>query len=245
MEIQQIEQNVDSLLSACGFKKDGAEQPLRVLLHHLYTAVAMYKEMDFKDKAIIAKTNKKFRSIFEINFNLKQRKRNNKEKDRVPPTTPLQDKENKKEKDEKPPLSKEKKESGFEGLDDDQIAFWKDCEKYIGKKYSKELVESFFYYFAEKGPQSGKMFWQTKTRFNLALRLAAWSRKSYAKIDEIAAIRLKKTKQKDTEKAEAVEKQQVVAELREQANAEREAEIERSKAGAVSYEEWQRLRGKI
>ena len=31
----------------------------------------------------------------EINFNLKQRKRNNKEKDRVPPTTPLQDKENK------------------------------------------------------------------------------------------------------------------------------------------------------
>ena len=117
MEIQHIEQNVDSLLSACGFKKDGEEQPLRVLLHHLYTAVAMYKEMDFKDKAIIAKTNKKFRSIFEINFNLKQRKRNNKEKDRVPPTTPLQDKENKKEKDEKPPLSKEKKESGFEGLD--------------------------------------------------------------------------------------------------------------------------------
>ena len=239
MNIQETENNVDMLLSTCGFKKqEGEEQPLRALLHHLYTAVAMYKETSFTEKAIIAKTNKKFSSIFDVNFNLKQRKRNNKEKDRVPPRTPLQDKENKKEKDEKPPLSKENKESGFEGLDDDQIAFWKECEKYIGKKYSKELVESFFYYFAEKGEKGGKMFWQTKKRFNIALRLAAWSRKSYAKIDEAAAIRLEKAKGKQAKEAEAVAQQQVVAAVRQQENQEREAEIERRKAGAISAEEY-------
>ena len=105
MEIQQIEQNVDSLLSACGFKKDGAEQPLRVLLHHLYSAVAMYKETNDSERAVIAKTNKKFRSIFELNFNLKERKRNNKAKEGLSPRPLYKEKENKKEIEQKtPPL---------------------------------------------------------------------------------------------------------------------------------------------
>ena len=243
MNIQETENSVDMLLSTFGFKKqEGEEQPLRVLLHHLYTAVAMYKEMDFKDKAIIAKTNKKFRSIFEINFNLKQRKRNNKEKDRVPPTTPLQDKENKKEKDEEICVCASRHVSG--NLEERREAFRKECFKYE-KKYDSKRILAFFNYFSIANKSGTKMLFEGKRYWDTEKKLELWMDNQYTAATEAAAIRLKKTKQKDTEKAEAVEKQQVVAELREQANQEREAEIERSKAGAVSYEEWKRLRGKI
>jgi hypothetical protein len=57
--------------------------------------------------------------------------------------------------------------------------------------------------------------------------------------DSVAASeRLKKSRKKQQQDAEAVEKIQEQAIEREEANARREAEIEQSKAGAVSYEEW-------
>ena len=241
MEIQQIEQNVDSLLSACGFKKDGAEQPLRVLLHHLYSAVAMYKETSDSERAVIAKTNKKFRSIFEINFNLKQRKRNNKEKDRVPPTTPLQDKENKKEKDEK--ITHTAKRDFSVALDDRREKFRMDCFAYVGQ-YDNESVSNFFNYWSEENKQTKKMRFEEERYWSMARRLTRWVKNQYTASDTAATIRLRKTKKNEAQETEVKEKQRVIAAEREQAQQQLEQAQEQSKAGAVSYEEWQRLRGK-
>ena len=235
MEIQQIEQNVDSLLSACGFKKDGGEQPVRVLLHHLYSAVAMYKEIGASERAVIAKTNKKFRSIYELNFNLKERKRNNKAKDGLSPTPSFKEKENKKEKVEK--ITHTKK-GGSIGLDDDQLAFWEECKKFIGNPYDEEMIQKFFYYWAEKNRKSSKMLWQTKKTWNLPLRLASWSKSGLARNDEAAAIRLRKTKAKQVQEVAAAEHQESVAAIREQANIEREQAQEESKQGQMLTQDY-------
>ena len=64
MEIQRIEQYVEDLLTVSGFREDGEEHQLWVLLRHLYCAVAMYEQMSEEDKAIIASTQKKLRYFF-------------------------------------------------------------------------------------------------------------------------------------------------------------------------------------
>ena len=240
MEIQQIERYVEDLLTVSGFREDGAEHHLWVLLHHLYSAVAMFEHLSDEDKEIVASTQKKLRYFFETKCNLKERKRKKTEKENTP--APPKEKENKKEKVEKTTDTPARENSD---LDDDQMAFWDECKKYIGKKYSEELVQAFFYYWAQKDEKTGKMLWQIekqKKPWELKFRLAGWSKRSYARNDEAAAIRLQKTKAKQGKEEQTAGQQQAIAAEREQANAEREAEIERSKAGAVSYEEWQRLR---
>ena len=79
MDVQKIERDVDALLGVSGFRRDGAEQHLWLLLHHLYSAVAMYELMSAEDKVIIADT-------------FKREKKNKKRKRRYAPTPPCQGK---------------------------------------------------------------------------------------------------------------------------------------------------------
>ena len=75
MEIPKIERYVSDLLTVSGFSEEGAERHLWVLLHHLYSAVAMYEQLSDDDKAIVAATQKKLKYFFESNCKLKERKR--------------------------------------------------------------------------------------------------------------------------------------------------------------------------
>ena len=239
MEIPKIERYVSDLLTVSGFSEEGAEHHLWVLLHHLYSAVAMYEQLSDDDKAVVAETQKKLKYFFETKCNLKDRKRKKTEKESLPPPPPSKEKENKKEKVEKTSVSVEREDSG---LDDDQLAFWEDCRKYIGKKYSEEMVQSFFYYWAEKDDKSGKMLWETKKTWNIRFRLAGWSKRSYARNDEMAAIRYHKTKKKQAEETTTAEQQESIAAERQLAQQKLEQQQEESKQGAVSYEEWLRMR---
>ena len=101
MDVQKIERDVDALLGVSGFRRDGAEQHLWLLLHHLFCAMSMYDELSAKDKVIIADTQKKVRYFFDSKCDLKERKRTKKEKEGIPPHPHAKEKENKKEKDEK------------------------------------------------------------------------------------------------------------------------------------------------
>lgn len=229
MDSSSIERYVSDLLTVSGFRSDGEEQHLWLLLHHLYCAVAMYEQMGDEDKVIIAETQKKLKYFFCTKCNLKERKRTKKEKESFPPTPLSKEKENKKEKDEKTTDTAERENSG---LDDDQLDFWNQCKKYIGKKYSEEMVQSFFYYWAEKDEKTGKMLWQIqkeKKTWDIKFRLAGWSKRSYTRNDEIAAIRYRKTKKKEAKETAAIEQQQNIAAIREQADALREEQQAESK----------------
>ena len=82
-----------------------------------------------------------FKNSYTMKNFLKERKRKrDKEKSPLHPSYKEIETEIK-EKDQKPPLSKEKKESGFEGLDDDQMGFWDECKEYIDKPYSEQTLK--------------------------------------------------------------------------------------------------------
>ena len=235
MEVQKIERYVEDLLTVSGFRRDGAEQHLWLLLHHLYSAVAMYELMSAEDKVIIADTQKKLRYFFDSKCDLKERKRTKKEKEGMPPHPHAKEKENKKEKDEKTLSLAERENSA---LDEDQIAFWNECKQFIGKEYSYKMVQSFFFHWGEKAKKNHKMLWQSERSWNTAFRLAAWKNKSYSVNDEVAAIRLQKAKKKQAEEMNAAEQQQTVAAIREQADARRELELEHSKENQMLTDEY-------
>lgn len=244
MVIEKIEKWAEDSLAMKGFAENGEEHHLWVLLRHLFSAVAMYDKLNADDRKIVNNYQKKFRNVFESKFSLKERKRNRKDKEKFSPVPPIKEKESPKEKSEKTtPTNK----GILAGLDDDQLAFWNECSMYINNPFDEEMVQNFFRYWAEKDEKTGKMLWQTKRTWNTAFRLITWSKKSFTKNDEAAAIRLKKAKQHVTKQVEVKQTQAVAAAQREEENARREAEIKQTKAEAVSYEEYRKLKaeGKI
>ena len=244
MDYGKIEKWAEDSLAMKGFAENGEEHHLWVLLRHLFSAVAMYDKLSADDRKIVNNYQKKFRNVFESKFSLKERKRNRKDKEKFSPVPPIKEKESPKEKSEKISLS-----TGldFSKLDDEQKAFWNECSMYINNPYDEQMVLDFFRCYGEKSQKTGKMFWQTKRTWNTAFRLVAWSKRSFGKNDEAAAIRLKKAQQHDTKQVEVKQTQAVAAAQREAENARREAEIKQTKAEAVSYEEYQKLKaeGKI
>ena len=86
-----------------------------------------------------------------------------------------------------------------------------------------------------------RMRLELETSWDIGYRLAAWSKRSFAKNDEAAAIRLERVKNKTakpTVNTENTAEQRALAAEREAANARREQELAEAKAGAVSYEEY-------
>ena len=237
MEVQKIERYVEDLLTVSGFRRDGAEQHLWLLLHHLYSAVAMYELMSAEDKVIIADTQKKLRYFFDSKCDLKERKRTKKEKEGMPPHPHAKEKENKKEKDEK--QTEQNTATGDAVLE----GFRKECLRHVGQ-YGQELVEDFYYHWKQVDKKTGKRLFEGKRCFDIDSQLRAWSKSEYTLSKETAALRLERAKGKATEKQQAANTadQQAIAAKREEDNERLEREIAERKQGAVSYEEWLKIK---
>ena len=95
----------------------------------------------------------------------------------------------------------------------------------------------FFYYWAEEVNGTGMMLWETKKSWNTKFRLASWSKRSFEVNDQAAELRLAKAKGK----RQAAEQQTMTAE-RDDNNARLEQEIAERKAGAVSYEDYLKMK---
>ena len=121
-------------------------------------------------------------------------------------------------------------------LTERQMAFWLELEQYIGK-YERQMVLRFFYHWAEEDKRTGKMKYETQSSWNTKYRLAIWSKRSFELNDQAAELRLAKAKGK----RQAAEQQTMTAE-RDDNNARLEQEIAERKAGAVSYEEWLKMK---
>ena len=227
MDQQKIERYVEDLLTVSGILKDGAEQPVWLLLHHLYSAVAMYELMNPQQRALIAGIQRKLRYFFDAKCDLKERKRKQ-EKENTPPH-PLYKEKARKEKEEKNIYI-----AGRE-------AFHQECLGYVDK-YDEQRLADFYNYWSEVNEQTGKMRFEEQRYWNTERRLKRWMNTSYSADNSAAALRLKRTQKKQAYGSSVAEQQ--AAAKRAEDNARLEQEIRERKAGAVSYEEYLKMTGK-
>ena len=233
MQIEMNEQTVDRQLVEAGIGCDAEEQAVRPMFFHLFCAIRYYRDMTYAEKnkaGFLYRT--KFKNVYSLTGFFKERKR-------------------KRDKKGSPLHPSYKEESGVVGKDYKlhiqqgdaaslfeirQKAFWDACLKFE-PEYDRQLLLKFFCYWAEQVNGTELMLWETKKSWNMRLRLKAWSKKSYQLDDKAAALRLERAKGKATAK-------QVTADVaeREDANARLEQEIAERKAGAVSYEEWLKMK---
>ena len=229
MDQQKIERYVEDLLTVSGILKDGAEQPVWLLLHHLYSAVAMYELMNPQQRALIAGIQRKLRYFFDAKCDLKERKRKQ-EKENTPPH-PLYKEKARKEKEEKNIYI-----AGRE-------AFHQECLGYVDK-YDVERLADFYNYWSEVNEKTGKMRFEKERYWNTERRLKRWMNTSYSADNSAAALRLEREKKKTVKHVATTVEQQAIAAKRAADNARLEQEIRERKAKAVSHEEYLKMTGK-
>ena len=229
MDQQKIERYVEDLLTVSGILKDGAEQPVWLLLHHLYSAVAMYELMNPQQRALIAGIQRKLRYFFDAKCDLKERKRKQ-EKENTPPH-PLYKEKARKEKEEK--------NIYIEGRE----AFHQECLSYVNK-YDVERLADFYNYWSEVNEKTGKMRFEKERYWNTERRLKRWMNTSYSADNSAAALRLEREKKKTVKHVATTVEQQAIAAKRAADNARLEQEIRERKAKAVSHEEYLKMIGK-
>ena len=229
MDQQKIEGYVEDLLTVSGILKDGAEQPVWLLLHHLYSAVAMYELMNPQQRALIAGIQRKLRYFFDAKCDLKERKRKQ-EKENTPPH-PLYKEKARKEKEEKNIYI-----AGRE-------AFHQECLGYVDK-YDVERLADFYNYWSEVNEKTGKMRFEKERYWNTERRLKRWMNTSYSADNSAAALRLEREKKKTVKHVATTVEQQAIAAKRAADNARLEQEIRERKAKAVSHEEYLKMTGK-
>ena len=236
MNIDEIKCNISHLLEDRGLTREYKEQAVRLLLYHLYVAMDIYRYMTLSEKNKAGFWYRTFKNSYRLTGFLKERKRKrDKEKSPLHPSY----KERETEVKEKAQKTSQCVGQEFRDLTERQMAFWLELEQYVGK-YDRQTVLRFFYYWAEEDKRTGMMKYETLPSWNTRYRLAIWSKRSYEVDDQAAELRLAKAKGK--QQAANTADQQAIAAEREDANARLEREIAERKAGAVSHEEYLRMK---
>ena len=154
MDIKEKEQYAKELIKICGYSSKNTESRLYALLYHQYAAIALYETASAADRSAVDAVAKRLKRLISIKFKLKERGGRKKEKQENAPTPPKEKIEKKEETAKKTSVSASR-EAWV--LDERQKAFWKELSQYIDKPYDLQLVQSFFYYWAEKEKKSGKV----------------------------------------------------------------------------------------
>ena len=222
--VRQLENN--------GLKGGEKEQQIKLVLTHVYMAVSMYREMSPEDRILVSQWHKRFSKSFSLTKFLRERQRSSRKKS-SPPAPPYLDKEVQ-DKDEIPSLSPARVRKTLQVR---QEMFWNELLQYEGK-YDRQMLLAFYYYWAEKVMGRRKMKMEVETSWDTEYRLAAWSKRSFNKNDEAAAIRLERAKKLGKQDTASVEQQKQIAVIREQENAKREAEMEEARKSSISMEEY-------
>ena len=238
MDVTKIEGNVTELLELSGIENDGLV--VRQTLHHMLMCVKLYETLDAEKRERVAKWRKHFQFLITIRFNLKERK-GRKEKKNSPSYSPNKEKSQEAKGENTTPTVCDA-DSGFdEELLKRYEVFKKKCEKYVGK-YGREMIDNFVRYWTLPNQTTGKMQFEEKTYWRLSSMLESWNNKSYTKNDAAASMRLTKAQKKKQKEGNEEQKSKELAAEREEANARLEAQIEQSKAGAVTREEWEAMK---
>ena len=229
MNIDEIKCNISHLLEDRGLTREYKEPSVRLLLYHLYVAMDIYRYMTLSEKNKAGFWYRTFKNSYRLTGFLKERKRKrDKEKSPLHPSYKERETEVK---------EKEEKIFFIAGRED----FHQECLRYVGI-YDEQRLADFYNYWSE-ADSDGKMRFQKESYWNTERRLKRWMNNSYSADNTAAAIRLKRTRKKQTQEESAVnQREQAIAAKREEDNARLEQEIEARKAGAVSYEEWLKMK---
>jgi hypothetical protein len=234
MKESEIERYVSDLLTVSGFRHDGAEHRLWVLLHHLYSAVALWEQATDEERQVVEAMRVKLQYFFSAKINLKERKRKKTENEKLPPTPPLKGKEKQKEKTEKIPAPVGRT---CEGVDENKReSFRQQCLAFVGK-YDTARLTDFFNYWSEETRTTGRMRYEGQRYWNLEKRLSRWMQNSYAAADIAAAIRLRKAKKRLAEEQGAASQQQQAAAERQKQQRTLEQQAADSRRDASTMEE--------
>ena len=198
-DYEKIESYIDDLLTVMGVDKDGEEQSLWLFLHHACCAAAIYEVLDDGVKPVYNEALKRLNYFFSSKISLKQRKRR-KEKENFPPHPLLKEKV-KQEKGEKIIYTHTAVgETGivFSDLDQRREAFKMECWA-RRDRYDRELLANFFNYWSDVNPKTHMMRFEEEEYWDIDCRLPRWKNNSHTVADATAAIRLNKTKAKQTQ----------------------------------------------
>jgi hypothetical protein len=222
MELTKIERYVSDLMTVSGIEKEGKEQTVGLALYHLLMSAALRDVMSDDDKELFSLLTKKLQYFFCTKLSLKERKRKT-EKKNFPPNPLLKEKEK---------TEKEEKETEQNTAAGDAVleGFQKECLRYVGQ-YGRELVEDFYFYWKQVDKETGKRLFEGKRCFDVDSQLRAWSKSEFTLSKEVAAIRLQKQKRQQ-------DRQQAIAQERNEANDRLWQQYADMKKGAVSHEEW-------
>lgn len=228
--VRQLENN--RLDNKLGMKDSDREQRIKLLLTHAYMAVRMYWAMSPEDRSLATEWNRKFRRCFSFKNFLKERKRST-DKGKFPPH-PLYKETASKDKLQNISLSPVRVKRTLKVR---KMEFWNELLTYEGE-YDRQMLLAFYYYWAEQVTGRRRMRLELETSWETKHRLEAWSKRSFAKNDEAAAIRLERIKNKTAKPAVNTQEEQAIAAKRAEDNEKLEQEIAARKQGAVSYEEY-------
>ena len=150
-----------------------------------------------------------------------------------------------KKKSPRTPLIKEKQPEKIEKetsvcVGDAKEDFRQECLRYIGQ-YDKQLVTDFYYYWSETSKR-GTMRFQRQKYWDTEKRLKRWCKNQYSSDITSAALRLERLKKREQGVSSVSERDRKLAAEREEANARLDREIEERKKGAVSHEEYLRMK---
>ena len=226
MDFDRIDRYVTDLLELSAVGRDGDERNVYEALHHLLSAVSIFEQMTKDERDVMVALKKKLAYFFSPNFSLKERKETKKKKI-IPPNPLLKEKEKK---------ETETKHDTHTVGDADLEAFRKECEGYVGR-YDMQMVVNFYNYYTMRGA-NGKMRFQNEPYWHTGKRLEGWANNSNTINDALAAERLKKQKQRQAKEATAAVDQQQQAAEREMADAQREAELEKSRENQMTTAEY-------
>ena len=229
MNLEEIKCNIDHLLADRGLTTEYKEQAVRLLLYHLYVAIDIYRYMSFSEKNKAGYWYRTFKSSYRLTGFLKERKRK-REKEKFPPHPLNKEKETEvKEKEQKLLYIAEREK------------FRQECLSYLGD-HDEKRVADFFYYWSEVNTKTGKMRFKEERYWKTKNRLERWMNTSYSSDNTTADMRQEREKKKMEKQTANTAEQQAIAAKREQDNAKLEQEIEERKAGAVSHEEYLRMK---
>ena len=236
MQIENLDIDIVRQLENNGLKKGDKEQQIKLLLTLTYMAVRMYWAMSPEDRVLASEWHKTFSSCFSLKNFLSERQRSSRKKS-SPPAPPYLNKDEE-DKDEIPSLSPAREKRTLKVR---QELFWNELLTFEGE-YDRQMLLAFYYYWAEKVTGRRKMKMEVETSWETKHRLAAWAQRSFNKNDEAAALHLEREKKKTAKQAANTQEQQAIATKRAQDNEKLEREIEERKQGAVSYEEYLKMK---
>ena len=235
MDYEKIEQWAEGLLTVALVSKEGEEHDIWLLLRHLFIAVKIHDELLPEDKKKVQQIIKMTKGMFFSRFSVKETKKKKREIEKNTPTPPIKEKEEKEKDNEK--THNQEKEIFVSNFEEREKAFKNACMAFTNR-FDINVISDFFYYWSLPNKQKTRMRFERRTYFDIEKMLTRWAKNHIASDNAAAAIRLDETKKRQSKEAKSVEKQQVVAAARIEADTKWEREFAENKSKAITHEEW-------